>query len=68
MLTPVAEGTEAEVVLNWAFLIPPGAMEDFRASLERFNNGETFPGLMLTLPGPWPPYSFVPDLSGGAEA
>ena len=68
VLTPVAEGTEAEVVLNWAFLIPPGAMEDFRASLERFNNGETFPGLMLTLTGPWPPYSFVPDLSGGAEA
>jgi hypothetical protein len=68
VLTPVAEGTEAEVVLNWAFLIPPGAIEDFRASLERFNKGETFPGLMLTLTGPWPPYSFVPELSGGAEA
>ena len=68
VLTPVAEGTEAEVVLNWAFLIPPEAIEDFRASLERFNGGEAFPGLMLALTGPWPPYSFVPDLSGGAEA
>jgi hypothetical protein len=68
VLTPVAEGTEAEVVMNWAFLIPPGAIEDFRASLERFNGDEAFPGLMLVLTGPWPPYSFVPDLSGGAEA
>ncbi len=68
ILTPVAEGTEAEVVLNWAFLIPPGTIEDFRASVERFNDDETFPGLMLALTGPWPPYSFVPDLSSGAKA
>jgi hypothetical protein len=68
VLTPVAEGTEAEVVLNWAFLIAPGAFEDFKASLERFNGGEAFPGLTLALTGPWPPYSFAPDLSGGAEA
>ena len=32
------------------------------------NGDEAFPGLMLVLTGPWPPYSFVPDLSGGAEA
>ena len=68
VLTPVAEGTEAEVVLNWAFLIAPGAFEDFKASLERFNGGEAFPGLTLALTGPWPPYSFAPDLSGGAKA
>jgi hypothetical protein len=68
VLTPVAEGSEAEVVLNWAFLLPPGAIEDFRTTLERLNDGEAFPGLMLALTGPWPPYSFVPDLSGGAEA
>jgi hypothetical protein len=68
VLTPVVEGSEAEVVLNWAFLIAPGALEDFKTSLERFNGGEAFPGLTLALTGPWPPYSFVPDLSGGAEA
>jgi hypothetical protein len=68
VLTPVAEGTEAEVVLNWAFLIPPEAFQDFKASLQRFNGGEAFPGLMLALTGPWPPYSFAPDLSGGAQA
>jgi hypothetical protein len=68
VLTPVVEGSEVEVVLNWAFLIAPGALEDFKASLERFNGGEAFPGLMLALTGPWPPYSFAPDLSGGAQA
>jgi len=64
----VAEGTEAEAVLNWAFLLPPRALEDFRVRLCRFNGGEAFPGLLLTLTGPWPPYSFAPDLSGGAKA
>jgi len=63
-----ANGSGAEVVLNWAFLIPPGALDDLRANLERFNQGEAIPGLTLTLTGPWPPYSFLPDLSGGVEA
>jgi len=68
LLAPGAAETEAEVVLNWAFLISPAALDDFRARLERLNGGEAFPGLKLTLTGPWPPYSFVPDLSDGAEA
>ena len=63
-----AAETDAEVVLNWAFLVSPAALDDFRARLERLNGGEAFPGLKLTLTGPWPPYSFVPDLSDGAEA
>ncbi|MGP8258606.1 MAG: GvpL/GvpF family gas vesicle protein [Acidobacteriaceae bacterium] len=65
VLTPVAEGSGAEIVLNWALLIPPEAFVDFNACLKRFNGGDAFPGLMLTLSGPWPPYSFAPDLSGG---
>lgn len=68
VLTPMAEGREAEVVLNWAFLVAPGAFEDFKATLERLNGGEAFPGLMLALTGPWPPYSFALDLSSGAQA
>jgi hypothetical protein len=66
-LAPLAEGTGAEAVLNWTFLLSPRALEDFRARLDRFNGGEGFPGLRLTLTGPWPPYSFAPDLSGGAK-
>lgn len=68
VVAPAAEGTAAEVVLNWAFLIPPEDIEAFRASLQRFNDDEAFPGLQLALNGPWPPYSFVPDLSAGAQA
>ncbi|MGA1982218.1 MAG: GvpL/GvpF family gas vesicle protein [Acidobacteriaceae bacterium] len=68
VVTPAAEEATAEVVLNWAFLVPPEDLEDFKASLQRFNNHETFPGLALAVSGPWPPYSFVPDLSGGAKA
>jgi hypothetical protein len=65
VLTPVVEGSGAEIVLNWAFLIPPEAFVDFNACLKQFNGGDAFPGLMLALSGPWPPYSFAPDLSGG---
>lgn len=68
VLAASAEGTGAEVVLNWAFLLSPTALGDFRVHLDRFNGGEAFPGLTLTLTGPWPPYSFAPDLSGGASA
>jgi hypothetical protein len=67
-LASASGGTEAEVVLNWAFLLSPAALEDFRGRLERLNDGEAFPGLALALTGPWPPYSFAPDLSGGAKS
>jgi hypothetical protein len=67
-LGAVAVETDAEVVLNWAFLVSPAALEDFRVRLDRFNGEEGFPGLLLTLTGPWPPYSFAPDLSAGAPA
>jgi len=65
---PLEAETGAEVVWNWAFLVSPAALDGFRECLERLNRGEAFPGLTLTLTGPWPPYSFVPDLSLGAKA
>ena len=61
-------GTGAEVVLNWAFLLAPGALDEFHAKLDRLNSSEAFSGLALTLSGPWPPYSFAPDLSRCATA
>ena len=57
----------AEAVLNWAFLIAPAEIAEFRVCLDRLNGDAAFPGLTLALTGPWPPYSFVPNLSGGAE-
>jgi hypothetical protein len=68
VLAPVTPETDAEAVLNWAFLVSPAVLDEFRERLERLNGGEAFPGLMLTLTGPWPPYSFVPDLSIGMKA
>jgi hypothetical protein len=65
---PATAGTDAEVVLNWAFLFSPADLDEFRGRLERLNGTEAFPGLALTLTGPWPPYSFVSDLSFGATA
>ena len=64
---PGAAGSDVEVVLNWAFLVSPAALIDFRARLDRFNGAEEFPGLTLTVTGPWPPYSFAPDLSAGGK-
>src|ERR1035437_73505 len=68
VLAPVGAETGAEVVLNWAFLVSPLALDEFRGCLARLNEGEAFPGLVLTVTGPWPPYSFVPDLSVGVAA
>jgi hypothetical protein len=68
LVAPVAEAEDTEVVLSWAFLVSPAALDDFRARLERLNGGEAFPGLRLVLTGPWPPYSFAPNLSAGAQA
>ena len=68
VLAPVEAGTDAEMVLNWAFLLSPATLDAFQGCLERLNGGEAFPGLTLTLTGPWPPYSFVPDLSVGTRA
>jgi hypothetical protein len=58
---------EAEMVLNWAFLLAPAQTGEFRACLDRLNGGGAFPGLTLKLTGPWPPSSFAPDLSAGAR-
>jgi|SRR5450759_1089 hypothetical protein len=68
VLLAATAGSDAEVVLNWAFLVSPAALVDFRARLDRFNGGEAFPGLRLMLTGPWPPYSFAPDLSAGGKS
>jgi hypothetical protein len=67
VLAPAAAGTDAEVVWNWAFLLSPAALVEVRARLDRLNGADAFPGLMLTISGPWPPYSFAPDLSRGAK-
>jgi hypothetical protein len=53
-----------DVLVNWAFLLSPSSMKEFRAALDRLNCEDPIPGLSLVLTGPWPPYSFAPGLTG----
>lgn len=53
---------QAEVFLNWAFLVPRTTAQAFSKQLDQFNaqSPETVVTFLLT--GPWPPYSFTPSL------
>jgi len=62
ILSRETTGTEGEMVVNWAFLLPRPAGDDFRAQIERANGEENLRGLAFELSGPWPPYSFCPAL------
>jgi hypothetical protein len=56
-----------DVLVNWAFLLSPSSIRDFRAALDLLNREDPIPGLSLVLTGPWPPYSFAPGLTGTPE-
>lgn len=53
---------DAEVILNWAFLLAPSAEADFQRCVERLNAARASHGLSVVLSGPWPAYSFAPAL------
>lgn len=57
-----AQGSNLEMVANWAFLVPSERKESFQAKLQQ--EGESFAasGLSFEQSGPWPPYSFAPAL------
>ncbi len=58
-----SEGAGAQTVFNWAFLLVKDAVEPFRENVERARHEHERRGLELRLSGPWPPYSFTPQLS-----
>ena len=64
-LEAVEDGVEA--VWNWAFLLPPAALADFRERIEGLNAEHAAYGLSLRMAGPFPPYTFAPELSAGAQ-
>jgi hypothetical protein len=64
-LEAVEDGAEA--VWNWAFLLPPAALADFRERIEGLNSEHAAYGLSLRMAGPFPPYTFAPALSAGAQ-
>jgi hypothetical protein len=55
-------GSPAEVILNWAFLVPVGVEADFRRLVTQLDEQHRSNGLSFALSGPWPPYSFAPAL------
>jgi len=67
ILSREATGEERDMVLNWAFLVPQPALADFRGRIERANAEPILGGLTFELSGPWPPYSFNPDLEREAD-
>jgi gas vesicle protein GvpL/GvpF len=54
----------AEVILNWAFLVPGSAEADFGRLVTELDERHRSSGLSFALSGPWPPYSFAPALGG----
>jgi len=55
-------GGEAEMILNWAFLVPRNVTADLCARIDRANAECADFELVFELSGPWPPYSFCPIL------
>lgn len=68
LLSRQATGSEQDMVLNWAFLVPEAAVSRFRAEIEAANARFADHGLGLEATGPWPPYSFCPSLELEPEA
>lgn len=69
VLPLVTSGEETRVtVWNFAFLVPRTVFPDFRAQIDHWNARPGRAGLDCELSGPWPPYSFSPqlDLEAGA--
>lgn len=54
--------TTGEMVLNGAFLVSRELVEEFHNLVEGLKPRLDPRGVSLTLSGPWPPYSFAPDL------
>ena len=62
VLSREATGLDADMILNWAFLIQKNLVGDFRAQVDQVNENHKQKGLTLEVTGPWPPYSFCPAL------
>ena len=51
-----------QLVANWAFLIEKTLAEEFVLLVNNFNSNLGGEGISFRISGPWPPYSFVPNL------
>jgi hypothetical protein len=68
LLSREATGSDKDMVLNWAFLVPEKAAPGFQARIREANARYAHRGLVFECTGPWPPYSFTPTLEMETEA
>ncbi len=53
---------EYSIALNWALLVDEGRRDALRRRIRQANADHEATGLQFRLTGPWPPYSFRPQL------
>lgn len=68
VLSTRASGSDKDMVLNWAFLVPRSVAADFLSQIAQANANQAARGLVFEVSGPWPPHSFSPSLSMEQEA
>jgi hypothetical protein len=57
----------SSLLLDVAYLVPPGSEAGFLAEAERLGADLRPSGLSLEVTGPWPPYSFATLTAGGPD-
>jgi len=62
VLSRDSTGKDADMVLNWAYLISREMSVDLHTRIDHLNREHEKQGLTFELTGPWPPYSFCPVL------
>jgi hypothetical protein len=68
LLSRDATGSDQDMIVNWAFLVPSQAVPVFQARIQEANARFADRGLVFECTGPWPPYSFTPSLDLEAAA
>ena len=67
-LSGEVSGRTDEVMFHQALLVPTQRGEELAAKVAQLSSELSVQGLSLELTGPWPLYSFVPELAPAAEA
>jgi len=62
LLSKDASGTDMDMFMNTAYMVPLNCAKAFHARVDRANAVHAQNGLVFKLSGPWPPYSFCPSL------
>lgn len=62
-----AGASPGNMVVNWAFLVDDGKLDDFRQAILIANETHAAAGVVFQFSGPWPPYSFTPQLPTEGE-